>query len=464
MIGQHLRTWLTICLLAVSSGCAHYHAKPLQTSSPLSGKLDALTVRIDAPHYARLFGEQKRYTVDLQDGLDEMEISILAVLNNPQLKATRKKMHVARAQLFAAGLLPDPKFGAEQQKTTGNSDPQLVNGYTYNLGFNIRSLITRHAKIDAGRATVQQVSMDILWQEWQVVQQARILFIRQHIQQKLVALLKKQNDQASTLYEHVQGLLMRHNTTLDQLGIALGSLLDVKSALTDAQRKLNKTRMNLALLLGVSPDVDLHLAKMKEKYHAMTEARLKKAINHLADFRPDLIALRHGYKSQNARLRQAILSQFPNVSIGLSRQRDTSGVWSIGPLINMSLPVLNINRGNIATARATRDKLHEEFNARMASTMVDISRIHRDQTIAFHLWQRMQHYIPKLKEVKQKAFKALLAGNMKLLNYSTIRNAYLTKRIKELSLQQSLLEQQVALSILLGEPAANISNQTKRGN
>ncbi len=453
MTMRRLLPWLAALILL--GGCARYHAEPLSLSPPLAKDTAALAIRMDAPHYAHLFGAKRSYTVDVHDGLDEMEVVILAVLNNPQLKATRKRLHVATAQLFAAGLLPDPQFGYEMQKPT-IKPRQYINGYSYNLGFDIRSLFTRPAKVAAGKATVRQVSMDVLWAEWQVVQQARLLFIRQHIQQQLVDLLSKQQTQSSTLYRHVHQLLQRHNTTLDQLGIALGSLLDVESALSDARRKLNKTRMALALLLGLSPDVHLPLAGMNEHYVPVSDTVLHHAEGRLADFRPDLLALRAGYASQDARLRQAILSQFPNISIGLSRQRDTGGVWSVGPLINMSLPVLNINRGNVAVAQATRTRLHAEFKARMASAVIDIARIHRDQAIAYRLWQRMQVDIPQLANVQQKAFKALMSGNMELLNYNTIRNAYMTQRIKQLSLQQGLLEQQVALSTLLGKPTSGL--------
>jgi outer membrane protein TolC len=453
MIKPRFAPWLAALIML--GGCARYHAEPLSLSPPLAKDAAALAVRMDAPHYAHLFGVSRSYTVDIHDGLDEMEVVILAVLNNPQLKATRKRLHVATAQLFAAGLLPDPQIGIEQQKPT-IKPRQYINGYTYNLGFDIRSLITRPAKVAAGRATARQVSMDVLWAEWQVVQQARLLFIRQHIQQQLVNLLSQQQTQSATLYRHVHELLRRHNTTLDQMGIALGSLLDVESALSDARRRLNKTRMSLALLLGLSPDARLPLAGLSEHYVPVPDPVLQQAVGRLAEFRPDLLALRAGYASQDARLRQAILSQFPNISIGISRQRDTSGVWSVGPLINMSLPVLNINRGNVAVAEATRARLHAEFKARMASAVIDIARIHRDQAIAYRLWQRMQVDIPQLANVQQKAFKALMSGNMELLNYNTIRNAYMTQRIKQLSLQQGLLEQQVALSTLLGKPTSGL--------
>ena len=194
MTMRSLASWLAALILL--GGCARYHAEPLSLSPPLAKDTAQLAVRMDAPHYARLFGANRSYTVDIHDGLDEMEVAILAVLNNPQLKATRKRLHVATAQLFAAGLLPDPQLGYELQKPT-IKPRQYINGYAYNLGFDIRSLITRPAKVAAGRATARQVSMDVLWAEWQVVQQARLLFIRQHIQQQLVTVLGQQQAQAT---------------------------------------------------------------------------------------------------------------------------------------------------------------------------------------------------------------------------------------------------------------------------
>jgi outer membrane protein TolC len=38
------------------------------------------------------------------------DIATIAVLHNPDLKAARAKVGVARAQAFAAGLLPDPQL------------------------------------------------------------------------------------------------------------------------------------------------------------------------------------------------------------------------------------------------------------------------------------------------------------------------------------------------------------------
>ena len=46
------------------------------------------------------------------DGLDMTEVAILAVINNPDLKVARDERGLARAQLMAAGILPNPQLTA----------------------------------------------------------------------------------------------------------------------------------------------------------------------------------------------------------------------------------------------------------------------------------------------------------------------------------------------------------------
>jgi outer membrane protein, heavy metal efflux system len=46
---------------------------------------------------------------DPSDGLDAIEVQTLAVVNNPELRLDRADLKIARAQAFAAGLIPDPQ-------------------------------------------------------------------------------------------------------------------------------------------------------------------------------------------------------------------------------------------------------------------------------------------------------------------------------------------------------------------
>ena len=46
------------------------------------------------------------------------------------------------------------------------------------------ALITRNAAIDAARSDRLKVDLSVLWQEWQVVQQARLLFVKSRAKKK----------------------------------------------------------------------------------------------------------------------------------------------------------------------------------------------------------------------------------------------------------------------------------------
>lgn len=50
----------------------------------------------------------------------------------------------------------------------------------------------------------------------------------------------------------------------------------------------------------------------------------------------------------------AVLAQFPALNVGLTRARDTSGLYTVGFGLSLSPPIFNRNRGNIAIEDATR--------------------------------------------------------------------------------------------------------------
>jgi len=81
---------------------------------------------------------------------------------------------------------------------------------------------------------------------------------------------------------------------------------------------------------------------------------LQEFTDQIEDRRLDLLALKSGYQSQEERLRAAILQQFPKISLGFSRARDTTNVVSTGFGITIDLPLFDRNQGGIAFGKAQR--------------------------------------------------------------------------------------------------------------
>ena len=95
------------CVVAVTlivSACARYAPLPLGRGAGAAGVAQLVAPSADMPP------SLPTHRFDPADGLDATETAMLAVANSPALKLKRDELGVARAQAFAAGLLPDPQL------------------------------------------------------------------------------------------------------------------------------------------------------------------------------------------------------------------------------------------------------------------------------------------------------------------------------------------------------------------
>jgi len=392
--------------------------------------------------------------VNADGDLDEMKISLLAVLNSPHLRAARMQMKVARARLVKAGLLSDPQLNTSFDLPT-SKDSSLLVGYNFSLGFNLRSLITLGARKDAAVEGARATYLKVLWQEWQVIQQARILYRRALIQQRKLALLYDQFLKSRRTWEKQKIALEQGNATRDQEGLALTPMMAARVRWVELRRQFNATAHDLALLLGLDPSVRLPLSPppggLESLLRSPPEAKQLQAILlSIGERRPDLLALRAGYQSQESTVREQILMQFPNFTVGAERLRDTGGVWTLGPLVNLNLPLLNVNRGNIAIARGTRQRLRAEYHYRIASAYVQARKLARNQRLALNEWRGLTSRLPRLAITVKRMAHALKVGEIGMLTFTTLRKAYFSQRARSLTLEQNILEQTVALEALTG--------------
>src|SRR5215212_2008528 len=164
--------WLLFVVFSSMAGCATYTPKPITGAPDLAHQLAGLTIDVDK--LARPAPGLRPHTLDFDDGLDMTETVMLAVLNNPGLKAVRARRHLAQAQSFAAGLLPDPQLNLSFDHPT-SGPPPLTNAYSFGLSEDLQALITRGAAQAAQIQAARQVDLEVLWQEWQVAQRARAI-------------------------------------------------------------------------------------------------------------------------------------------------------------------------------------------------------------------------------------------------------------------------------------------------
>lgn len=156
------------------------------------------------------------------------------------------------------------------------------------------------------------------------------------------------------------------NATLATVAPDIAAVQSARTQLADLQRLQLSRRHQLAALLGLAPDVPIPLVDRAD-LPRLDPDLIRRDLPDLPNRRPDLIALRLGYRAADAKVRAAILAQFPNLTFGVSGGSDNSNVRNVGPSISLELPIFDRNQGNIAIERATRQQLQDQYTARLAA-------------------------------------------------------------------------------------------------
>jgi outer membrane protein TolC len=309
--------------------------------------------------------------------------------------------------------------------------------------------VLRSANRQSADATVAKTDLGLLWQEWQVVAQARQLFVRTRFQQDTLPLLHEARELMRVRYERMAQARRDGNLTDDTLTAALTAYSDARKQYTDALRTAQQTHHDLNALLGLAPDVQLTLTG-STVVAALPDSTLDAALVQLAQRRPDLIALQAGYEAQEQKYRAAILAQFPSLTVGFARARDTSNIYTTGFQINLSLPVFNRNQGNVAIEKATRQRLRDEYQTRLNQAYADVARLRADSDTISQQLQDSESTLPNADLTARDAAAAYGDHNLTLNAYTDAQSAALTKRIDVATLRELLAEQRVSLQALLG--------------
>ncbi len=421
-------------------GCASYHPKPLPTAPDLTAAPE-LTVS------ARQFWLPGLPPHPISDeGLDETTVLMIAVFNNPDLKAARLQSGVTSAQLLQAGLLPDPQLSA------GFATSALNYGGGIGLSEDIQALITRGAAKAAAAASGKQINLNILWQEWQIAESAREFFIQARADDELLAVLTASDHLLSDRYHRDQAAMQRGDQTSTTVSVDLTALSDAEASLRLLQTDINLTRHQLNELLGLQPDVQLHLIGPIAQA-VITPAQFQEALAALPHHRADLLALQAGYQSQEENVRRSILAQFPSMSAGVLLERDpVEGVNAFGPQVTLTLPVFNRNRGEIAIQRATRDVLRQTYQAQLDAATSQADQVWKATLILSAQLHDLDARLPVLQQAAEAADNSMRKGNLDAGIYATLQSNVLAKQAEAIRLSASLDRAQSALTILLGLP------------
>jgi len=388
--------------------------------------------------------------LDLRAGLTPDSAAIVAVVTNPSLRAERNRRSLASAQLLQAGLLPNPTLDFTFDPVTGGNTLGAVNAYSIGPSWEVTSLITHDAKVAAARAASQSVQLDVAWQEWQIAQAARkavydLVALRAQAAEA-ARVDKDMSDNAAVVRKAVDA---RQKTLLDQSASdaatqkAHADYLAVKRDMSHQQLALNQA-------LGLPPDAGVKIADGVALPSALDLPPDEDLLGEIDDRRLDLLALRHGYESQEQTLRATILAQFPRIVLGIHQASDNTGVISTGLGVTVDLPVFDQNQGNIAIQKATRQQLFDEYAGRLFEARSTVAEALDDIRSLTEQIAAAEAAVPALEQLVKTYRIAVDQHNADVLIYYSAQNDLAQKRIELLKLKQELMDNRIALEIASG--------------
>jgi outer membrane protein TolC len=441
------RAWRVLALataLSSAAACATYKPLPLPTRPGTKTHSDALQSDVARFRLTPL----RPIRIEPADGLDPLEVAVLAVLNSPDLAAKRAALGVDAAQVFAAGLLPDPQFSVSS--ATPIAGPDTEQGYAVSPSLDVAGLLQRVQARRAARFTARQADLDLLWAEWGVAQQARTLAETALADEAKAANLQAVLAAAAARSDRSSAALARHDVTAQTAAADLAVKLDAQTLLATALHDAQKARRDLNALLNLRADVRLPLVAAAEPQTYSPEA-VEQALQALPGRRPDLLALQAGYAAQDANLRKTVLAQFPLTQIAFAFARDTAGSVTIGPAAAFALPILNGGRGQVRIQNATREQLHAEYQARLDQAQAEVASAQGELTGALALRQSLRADVPRLEALAVPAEAALARHDIDSQTYLTLTQSTLSKRadLADRELAARLAEIQLETALFL---------------
>ncbi|HEV2268057.1 MAG TPA: TolC family protein [Steroidobacteraceae bacterium] len=423
----------------VLDGCALYHRLPLPKGPDLVGQLSQLRTRVPAAP-----GAAQR-TIATDEPLDIDDVGLLAVLNDPELRAEQGQMDAAQANLLQASLLPNPSASVSFTPILGGTD--VAPAWSASLTQDVKSILTYHTHKKSARFQARQVNADLLWQEWQIAEKAKLLALDLYYGQQSLDLSRAQLDLLDREVKAVQKATAAGNLDFT----ALAPLLTAKAAAEQAVASLGLTQMQnwqaLDALLGLEPQVRFAIAAPSLPAPPADVAAL---LANLPDRRPDLVALQLGYRSADEDVRTAIIGQFPAFALGGQWGQDTTNVRSGGPTATFDLPIFDRNQGQVAQTRATRLVLHEQYQSRLDDAFGTVKGLEAQIRRLTEDVRNASVAAAAAENMSAAAQKAYAQGNMDQRSLADFETTAVDRKVEALALERSLGETQITLTVELG--------------
>ena len=330
-------------LIAVAGGCVSLDPKPdINRAASTVGERSGVTPTWNDPWEVSLNTWDGRSPLKVEQAL------AMALRNNREIRSQVEQIAVSRADLVQAGLLPNPVVGLTLRfpfdPVSGGSfvGAQVVQSFT--------ALWLRGGKIRAADARLNQTVLDISDKALLLVAEVKSTHARIAFGQRAVTL---SNENLETIQRSIDSLETRirggEGTPLDA-NRAKQQQAKAQAERAIVIRDLAKERRRMLEFIGFAAESADWTVEASVGESGVVTIDESAAIALAGSQRLDVAAARSIVEAQRADLSIEEKSRLKDFGLGADFERDVDGKKTIGPVVEVGIPIFDTNAAQIAKA------------------------------------------------------------------------------------------------------------------
>jgi outer membrane protein TolC len=420
---QRISVLLLLAFALGATACTGYRRRPLVDRQVLK---DLQSIQLQA-----LTGPAQK-PLTTAEGLSLDESVAAGLYLNPDLRAFRSERGIAEGELISARLVPNPDIAVSALANLSGSGG--LGSTAASFVASLRRPGEKSARVARAQALMEVVNSQISAQESRLAAEIRKAYLSElaaEEQARLAEASLKLQQRIKTYYE--QKVQLGDASRLDLNLVSI----EYSQALRDQQKtssQLDQARQSLNRLLGLPPTYSLKL-RASAVILGYLPFHLDLASLELTalDNNGELGALKHEYEQAEQDLRLAYLQRIPWFHLGPGYERESGGhegtTNRLGLAFGLDLPVFNWNQGEIAIREAARDKVRDEFTAKLHSVEGDLNEAYRNLKAQEQLIQLFKDSLqPALEENAQLTEAGFQVGELNLIQLIETQDKVLKSR------------------------------------
>jgi len=448
LIHSKLSGWILLPILAgalLMAGCVHYEARPLDAADIL----EALIGRSLSDPGLRRFIEANTSQTPTQwppTSWNFQRLTLAALYFNPELAVAKAKLAEVEAARITAGERPNPVVGLSPGYNFSTPSGESISPWILGISFDVplNTAGKRGLQISQARHLSDAARMQLAGKVWE---------IRSNVKQAMVGLwaagerAELSRQKLAVALALVQISEARYAAgDIDRSVLMSSRLLEQQARFESAEAggESEKAFIQLAVSAGFAShtldDVEIDFTGIETMPDEIptAEARRNALLN-----RADILSALAAYAASESALRREIAGQYPDLSIGPGYEYDQGdNKWAIG--FQLTLPVLNRNRGPIAEAEAKRKTAAAEFISLQSKILGDIESMMTAFQADCRQLKVAEEMLDQARQEAEVVEKQYAAG-------AVSKEALLSSQLEEISADSIRLDSRIKVQTSLGK-------------